>query len=476
MIIIKKLFVFVAFFTLFIASEAMAAPNHKAFFIIGQKAYTADGEIKQMDVDAFVENNRTYIPVRYLAYALGIGDNDINWDQSTQTTTLSLDNTNLQMVVGSAKLYVNNREQTMNAVPLVKHGRTYLPARFVAEAFGYQVGWDEQTKAILIGPPGNLPEPPKPMWTVKYEKKVVSNRALNLIYVNLNNPALELRPVLAQNKVGGIESLDAMAKRVGAMAAINGTYFNAYEGQDGLPWGTIAINGIYYHLGSDATLGIDDNNKAHIGKLKLHIEGSTDGSWVWPNRWYAWGLNHPQPNGIVLYTPDYKNTVTPNGNVAIIVQNGIVTGIEKGQVNIPKDGYVILYGTNNSERSDQFAVGKRIDYKVVDDGNKDCRFKSIISNYPLLLSNGEQAIEEVKDPKMASRGPKSFVGINRDNILVMGTADAASVWDLAEIAKSLGLNDAINLDGGASCGVYYNGKYIKSPGRKLSNCLAIIKR
>lgn len=341
----------------------------------------------------------------------------------------------------------------------------------MAEAFGYQVDWSEESQAILIGPPGNLPQAPKPSWTVKYEKK----GSVNLVYVNMNNPSIELRPVMANNKVGGIESLDSMAKRVGAVAAINGTYFNAYEGQDNLPWGTIEINGKYSHLGSNATLGIDDNNKVHINKLKAYIEGSTNDSWVWPNRWYAWGLNHPRPDGIIVYTPDYKENVTPNGNTAIVVQNGVVTSMVNGKTDIPKDGYVILYGKNNTERSDQFSIGTRVDYKVVYDDNKDYQFKSAISNYPLLLLNGEQAIEEITDPKMNSKGPKSFVGISQDNILIMGTSDASSVWDLAETAKSLGLNSAINLDGGASCGLYYNGNYVKIPGRQLSNCLAVIK-
>jgi hypothetical protein len=227
-------------------------------------------------------------------------------------------------------------------------------------------------------------------------------------------------------------------------------------------------------LGSNATLGINNSNKVHIDKLEPHIEGSTDGSREWPNWWYAWGLNHPQPDGIVIYKPEYKNSVTPPGNAAIIVKNGVTTGIEKGAVNIPADGYVILYGENNNERYEQFKIGTSVDYKVIFNENEESRFKSALSNYPLLLLNGMQAIEQVNDPKMTGRTPKSFIGVTWDNILIMGTADTVNVWDLANIAQSLGLKAAINLDGGASCGLYYNGSYIKTPGRQLSNCLAVI--
>lgn len=39
----------------------------------------------------------------------------------------------------------------------------------------------------------------------------------------------------------------------------------------------------------------------------------------------------------------------------------------------------------------------------------------------------------------------------------------------------MGLTDAVNLDGGASSGLYFKDKYLTSPGRKLSNALVITK-
>ncbi|PHJ37101.1 hypothetical protein P378_18785 [Desulforamulus profundi] len=42
----------------------------------------------------------------------------------------------------------------LDVAPIMKNGRTYLPARWIAEAFGYEVKWDEQSKAILIRTPG----------------------------------------------------------------------------------------------------------------------------------------------------------------------------------------------------------------------------------------------------------------------------------------------------------------------------------
>ncbi len=97
-----------------------------------------------------------------------------------------------------------------------------------------------------------------------------------------------------------------------------------------------------------------------------------------------------------------------------------------------------------------------------------------MGNYPLLLLGGEIAVGEVSDAKLTIEAPRSFAGVDRNNILVMGTVDSADVWGLAEFTRNMGLKNALNLDGGASCGLYYNGEYIRQPGRPLSNCLAVV--
>ena len=142
---------------------AFAAPSHSAKFVIGKASYEADGVSKQMDAAAFIANNRTYVPVRYLALALGVAEKDIGWDGKTRTVTLTLGNVTLKLTVGSKTLYVNGQAKQMDVAPVIKNKRTYLPARWVAEAFGYEAHWDVGTKTVLIFPPGQVVEPePQP--------------------------------------------------------------------------------------------------------------------------------------------------------------------------------------------------------------------------------------------------------------------------------------------------------------------------
>jgi hypothetical protein len=58
------------------------------------------------------------------------------------------------MVIGSTFLTVNGQTQTMDQAPVIKNGRTYLPAKWVANALGYQVDWDAQIQDVLIWPNG----------------------------------------------------------------------------------------------------------------------------------------------------------------------------------------------------------------------------------------------------------------------------------------------------------------------------------
>lgn len=460
---------------------ALAGDGHQAVFVIGQNTYVSDGRTAAMDVAPYVENGRTFVPVRYLALSLGVAEDKIIWNPSDQTVTLVKDGTSIMLAVGENIIYINGRPEEIDAVPALKDGRVFLPARRVAEALGYEVAWNGAVQAVLVGSPGNLPElPPAFSWKTRYEQREVETSAgiktANLVYVNMNNPAMELRPVMAEDRVGRVEELASMAARTGAVAAINGTFFNAYDANDLMPQGTLGANYSYYHLGSNATLGVDDRNRVYIGQLTPYVEGGTDGSWEWPNWWYAWGINHYySPDGIVVFTPEYKYDTTPPGRTAVVVRNGIVTGIRSGQVEIPEDGYVIWYGENNYERDDQFSAGRQVDYRVTFKENQQARFKAAISNYPLLLSNGAIALGDITEPKLTIGAPRSFVGVTWDNILVMGTVDSANVWELAEVTKNLGLKDALNLDGGASCGLYYDGAYIRQPGRLLSNCLVVIQ-
>ncbi len=122
-----------------------------ARFTVGNRIYTrstAGGQISvEMDV---ISGGRTYVPVRYLAYALGVSQSGVVWDDKTKTVALALGSTVVKLTVGEKVLLLNGTERTMDVAPVNVSGRVFLPARFVAEAFGYRVQWLESERQVLI--------------------------------------------------------------------------------------------------------------------------------------------------------------------------------------------------------------------------------------------------------------------------------------------------------------------------------------
>lgn len=148
-------------FTPWLQPRGSAALSHQAVFMLDRYEYLADGRAKDMDAAPFIRDSRVYVPVRYLGHALGLPDTGITWEDADQSVTMTAESTTVRLSVGSYKLSVNGRESTMDAAPVLAGGRVYLPARWVAEALGYEVGWDGNARAVLAGPPGNLPAPPQ---------------------------------------------------------------------------------------------------------------------------------------------------------------------------------------------------------------------------------------------------------------------------------------------------------------------------
>jgi len=129
---------------------AASGNTQNVHFTVGNSGYTIGSQSIPMDAATFEENGRTFVPVRYLAQALGVPSSGIQWDSATKTVTLTKGSTILKMVVGSTTLSVNNQPSSMDASPLIRSGRTFLPARYVATALGYSVSWDAASKTVIL--------------------------------------------------------------------------------------------------------------------------------------------------------------------------------------------------------------------------------------------------------------------------------------------------------------------------------------
>ena len=94
-----------------------------------------------------------------------------------------------------------------------------------------------------------------------------------------------------------------------------------------------------------------------------------------------------------------------------------------------------------------------------------------IVNFPGILNNGQVTVNPAGLPeKQRSKGTKSGVGFGKDNIYLV-VAYNADMEDFAEIFKTLGATNALNMDGGGGAALYHNGGYRAGPGRNLPNAI-----
>ncbi len=138
-----------------LAGNTDTAPQRVVRFKPGEAKYEVSSngtkQVQDMDVAIFVENGRTFVPVRYLALALGLPEEGIAWSAPASSATLTYNGVTVKLTVGENTLYVNDRQVTMDVTPLVlPPGRAFLPARYVAEAFGYTVRWDGNENSVII--------------------------------------------------------------------------------------------------------------------------------------------------------------------------------------------------------------------------------------------------------------------------------------------------------------------------------------
>jgi len=133
------------------AEEKPEAPAYGAAsmtMFIGSNSFVADGAGGAMDVAPFIEDSRTFVPVRFIAEALGA---EADWepkDAATEVVTLTREDLIITINIGDYELEVKENSEdgevstiTMDVAAMIKNDRTFLPFRFIAEAFGAEVDW-----------------------------------------------------------------------------------------------------------------------------------------------------------------------------------------------------------------------------------------------------------------------------------------------------------------------------------------------
>lgn len=106
-----------------------------------------NGNKISFDVQPYIENETTMVPMRAIFEALGA---EVNYDAETKTIRASKGDTIIELVTGSSEAVINGERYTLSNAVANKNGSTMVPLRFISEALGADVNWDTDTKTVTI--------------------------------------------------------------------------------------------------------------------------------------------------------------------------------------------------------------------------------------------------------------------------------------------------------------------------------------
>ncbi len=108
---------------------------------------TLNGQQLSFDVPPTIDNGRTLVPLRAIFEAMGA---TVTWDQDTRTATAIKGDTTVVLQIGSTSPTINGQVKHLDVPAKIVNGRTLAPLRFVGEAFGGIVGWNQASQIASI--------------------------------------------------------------------------------------------------------------------------------------------------------------------------------------------------------------------------------------------------------------------------------------------------------------------------------------
>lgn len=113
-------------------------------------------QLEDSDAPVKLVQGRTMIPFRPVFLALGFADEDIAWDSGTRTISAAKEDVTVSFTIDQKQVTVLRDGDAVttptDVAPYLdpETNRTYIPARYVAEALDCRVGWDRESRTVII--------------------------------------------------------------------------------------------------------------------------------------------------------------------------------------------------------------------------------------------------------------------------------------------------------------------------------------
>jgi hypothetical protein len=306
---------------------------------------------------------------------------------------------------------------------------------------------------------------------------------------------LALRAVLSNDRVAGPapapaqERTSAMCQRVRCVAAVNGDFALP----NGEPVGAVVAGGqmLRSPVPTQHQLSVTASGDLVAGTLAWSAQLVPSDLRPLPIN----GVNVDRPaDAVSLYTPAYGPTTVTNdfgselvlrlvdpaspprlGQTALVELVSFVSG--KGNSAIPGDGLVLSgHGVGAATladlwgRSQSGAVSRRALLRV----EAAAPVAESVGGTPILVHEGRRWVADDGSGFVAGRHPRTVVGWNATETLLVtvdgrqpGYSIGLSLPDTAELLRSLGATEALNLDGGGSTTLASGGTVLNRPSDRM---------
>lgn len=97
--------------------------------------------------EPFLEGGVVWAPIRGIADWMG---GAVVWNGNERSATITVQGISVTVWIGSTQAEVNGVRTEMPAPARLVGGQTMVPVRFVCEALGARVGWNQEARAVLI--------------------------------------------------------------------------------------------------------------------------------------------------------------------------------------------------------------------------------------------------------------------------------------------------------------------------------------
>ena len=141
-----------------IAAVCMMCSFSQAAFAAAQ-SIVINGVVQEIpeDMGEIIEqDDRTFVPLRFVSEKM---NKTVKYDENLKGAYV-MDKSDLYIIqegktfISKIENFGNTTITQMDVATFTKQydigGRMYIPIRFMAEAFGYVVGWDEETQTVTI--------------------------------------------------------------------------------------------------------------------------------------------------------------------------------------------------------------------------------------------------------------------------------------------------------------------------------------